>query len=525
MQELLTQIYGHLHSMWRYRWSGLLIAWGIAMAGWLGVYLLPDQYKANAVVFIDTDSIMRPLLEGLAVETSDRGEVDFITRMLLSRENLLSVVRETDMNLKVNSPADQERLVKNLSRSIVLKNAASSNKRAPVNIFEISYSANSPQQVYQVVSSLLNTLVEDTLGSGRTDTQLAQKFLDQQIREYEERLVTAEQALADFKKKNVGSMPDEKGGYYMRLQRQAQDIETTRSALLLAQRRYSELKRQLDGETPMLGSGAYSESAASKLRLYQEKLADLLVLYTDQHPDVQALKAKIEDLKHGTSSDYQGDVSPGGGDGAELNPVYQELKVEISKAQVDVETLKIQLQEHERKMEDLRQSVDAIPQVEAELAKLNRDYEVTKERYINLVDRRESARLAEDAEKSGSNITFRVIESPVIPMSPSGPNRALLLLAALVAGLGAGLGWTFLRSIFSPTFINFRQVRDTLGLPVLGAVSLYMSQEHKRRRRLQLAWFLTATFCLVVVFGGVLWQQDAGSVYLRSVLLQSSRQL
>ena len=90
------------------------------------------------------------------------------------------------------------------------------------NIYEISYQSASADRAYQVVSNLLNTMIENTLNSTRTDTVSAQKFLDSQIANYEERLSEAEQKLAEFKKENVGFMPDERGGYYMRLQR-AQD--------------------------------------------------------------------------------------------------------------------------------------------------------------------------------------------------------------------------------------------------------------------------------------------------------------
>ncbi len=522
MQEMLANLYGHLYEMWRYRWSGLLIAWVLAIAGWFGVYMLPNQYQAKAVVFVDTDSIMKPLLKGLAVETDSRGELEFITRMLLSRENLLAVMRETDMDLRVDSPEARDRMAVQLSRAITLKSVGASRRGAPANIYEISYRSDSADRVYEVVSALLNRLLESALGSGRSDTQMAQKFLDEQIKEYESRLTIAEQALADFKKKNIGLMPDEKGGYYMRLQRLAGDIEKTRSDLMLAERRYAELKRQLKGETPLLGVGDYTESTAARLRQYQENLAEMLLQYTDQHPDVLALRAKIDDLKNNKLAETDGPDTNVPGDSTELNPVYQGIKVEISKAQVEVETLKSQLAEQNRKLEQLKKSVDAIPQVEAELARLNRDYEVTHARYMSLVDRRESARLA---EKSGSNISFRVIEPPVTPVAPVGPDRVLLLLGVLAGSLGAGAGWTFLRSLFSPTFINFRQARENLGLPVLGAVSLHLTPEHRALRRRQLVWFLFAIGMLIASFGVALWFQEEGSVYLRWIILESGRRL
>jgi hypothetical protein len=156
--------------------------------------------------------------------------------------------------------------------------------------------------------------------------------------------------------------------------------------------------------------------------------------------------------------------------------------------------------------------------VEAKLAKLNRDYEVTRERYLNLVERRESARLAQDAGQSASDVTFRVIEPPIVPSQPSGPERLLLLAGVFVAAMGAGLGWSLLRYLLHPTFIDPRQVRSKIGLPVLGPVSLYVSPEHRKKRRLQLVSFLSAAVLLLGVFGGVLWYRDIGTALVGSFI-------
>ena len=154
--------------------------------------------------------------------------------------------------------------------------------------------------------------------------------------------------------------------------------------------------------------------------------------------------------------------------------------------------------------------------MEARLAKLNRDYEVTRERYLDLVERRESARLAQDAGQTASDVTFRVIEPPIVPSRPSGPKRLLLLSGFLLVAVGAGLGWSFLRYLLQPTFTGLRQLSDNTGLPVLGSVSLYLSPQHRRKRRFQLASFLSVALLLVFVSGGVLWYRDLGTAVIGS---------
>lgn len=294
MQEQLNQVYGYLHGMWRYRWSALLITWGAALVGCLFVLSLPNQYSTGAVIYVDTTSIMRPLLKDLALEIDTHDELKVMSRVLLSRENLLTVIRETDMDLGITSSREKERLIEKLSKAIEVKGGG---RRDRSNIYEISYKGDSAKGVYQVVSILLNGMIENTLSSGRTDTATAQKFLNTQIAEYEQRLSKAEQQLAAFKKANIGFMPDDRGSYYARLQRAQESVDSTGSALRLAIRRYAELKKQLSGEVPLMDSAGYQSATMAKLQEYQERLDQLLNLYTERHPDVQSLRAIIADLK------------------------------------------------------------------------------------------------------------------------------------------------------------------------------------------------------------------------------------
>ena len=519
MQELLNQAYGYLYGMWRYRWSALLIAWVVALGGWLFVYSLPDQYQSRVVVHINTDSVIRPLLDGLAVEHDATSELGIMSRVLLSRANLIKVIHETDMDLEATTPESRNSLAAELAHTIMLTAASdSSGWKSTKNIYEISFQSTSAEIAYQVVSNLLNTFIEDTLNASRTDGIMAQKFLDEQIKEYELRLSIAEQQLAKFKKENVGYMPDETGGYYQRLARSQDDIENTRWELSLATRRLSGLRKQLRGESPLLDNSSYGAASAARLRQYHEQLNSLLNQYTEQHPDVQALRATIADMKANNNTGENEVIALGTGNSVEFNPVYQDLKAEISKASIEVEVLRAQIAQKERRVEELKQSIDIIPGVEAKLAKLNRDYDVTHGRYLDLVDRRESARLSQEVGQSAGKIDIRVIEPPRVPSRPFGPQRLLLLTGVLFGAMGVGLGWGLLRYFLQPTFISLQQVKSSIGLPVLGSVSLFLSPEHKTRRRQQLAIFMSFTVLLLGIYGGVLFYEDTGSAIVRSVV-------
>ena len=347
---------------------------------------------------------------------------------------------------------------------------------------------------------------------------MAQGFLDQQIKEYEKRLTEGEARLAEFKKKNVGFMPDEKGGYFASLRSAQADIDNTKSSLRLAQRRYAELRKQLSGEAPMMGDNG-DNSSAMKLRKYREQLSDLLAEYTEDHPDVQAVRAKIADLQAGgTGGAVTSDDEISESKYSKYNPVYQELKVQESQARIEVSSLQIQLAEKQQRLQELQQSIDVIPQVEADLARLNRDYEVTRERYMSLVQRRESASLAQQVEQNNSDIFFRIVDAPIVPFFPSGPNRPLLLAGVLLVALGLGAAWCVLRFLLHPVFVDYRQLKKMIDLPVLGAISMQMGAVEIRGRRLRLASFFLALILMFGVFGAVLMYQQQGSEHVRTLV-------
>ena len=183
----------------------------------------------------------------------------------------------------------------------MITNLSGGSKRS--SIYEIKYESTSAEMSFKVVFNLLNTLIENTLNSGRMDTEMAEEFLNEQIVDYEQRLIQGEERLAGFKKKNIGFMPDERGGYYARLREQQSMIDATKSDLRLAKQRYREISQQLLGEKPVLSTNAYTSAAAVKLRNYRTQLDDLLVQFTDEHPDVKAMRARIADLEKSAQGD------------------------------------------------------------------------------------------------------------------------------------------------------------------------------------------------------------------------------
>src|SRR5262245_35807148 len=336
MYEVWAQVVEHLSGMWRFRWRALAVAWFVALAGWAWVYALPNIYSASARVHVDTESALRPLLRGLAVETNIQDQLAFMTRALLSRPQLEKVARETDLDLRAHTPKEMETIIEDLQAKIIISGEGRSS------IYTISYEDADRKLAQRVVQTLLDTFVETSLGDKRNDSSSAQRFLEDQIKDYEQRLNQAEDRLADFKKKHVGMMPDDGGDYYARLQKENDTLETLRADLRLAQDRRDQLAGQIDGEEAVFGivqpaSNGTTMTIDTKIAEYEQQLADLRLRFTDKHPDIQTLEATIARLKKQREQEMASiEGARAATPGLEMNPVYQKLRMALTEADLEV---------------------------------------------------------------------------------------------------------------------------------------------------------------------------------------------
>jgi polysaccharide chain length determinant protein (PEP-CTERM system associated) len=187
MQDVLAQLFSYLAGVWRFRWVGLLAAWLVAIAGWGWVYQMPQQYEATARIHVDTNSILRPLMRGLAVQPDINQRVQLMSRTLLSRPNLEKLTRMTDLDLQVQTEKQKEQLFSALKGGISL-----SADRRNFSLYSLSYYHADRDVAKKVVQALITVFIESAMGGKRGDSNDAQTFLDQQISEYEDCLVEAE---------------------------------------------------------------------------------------------------------------------------------------------------------------------------------------------------------------------------------------------------------------------------------------------------------------------------------------------
>jgi polysaccharide chain length determinant protein (PEP-CTERM system associated) len=529
MHELIEQVIEQLRSSWRFRWWALAVAGVVAVLGWCVVFTLPDRFEANARVFVDTRTALKPVLDKLTIEQDVNAQLNFVRQSLLAGPELRKVATRTGVlpATTVDSAAESRILTGMASRITLTVRSASDNANdrdaTAGSIYGLSYQDGSQERALNVVQVLLDTLVEKTLGGKRQGAENAQRFLEEQLRLYEQRLRTAEERLAEFKKRNIGLMPSEQGDYFAQLQTELDAVKATETQLSIALSKRAELSRQLRGESVVAASGTTtmigaaglgsSNDTLSRIKETQAKLDDLLLRFTDKHPDVVATRSTLVELQKRRDAEIEslkrGDPDAVAQSGASSNPVFQSIQLQLNQADVEIASLRGALVQHQSKAATLKQRLDSAPQVEAEFAQLNRDYDVNKTQYTALLSNYEKARLGEQADSAGS-VRFEIVQPPIVSFAPVFPRRGLFLAGVLAGALAIGGGVAFLLHLLRPVVGSATSLARLTGLTVLGTVSAAFPGRSRSEQAGDLKRFATGVICLLAAFAAMVFLSRSG---------------
>lgn len=494
MQEIIEQIVDYLKGIWLKRRFIIVSTWLICPLAWVFISQLDNVYESEARVYADTQSILGPLLKGLTVETNPEVQIRLMIKTLLSRPNLERITRMTDLDVQATTPKEYEELIEDLKSNIIIKKTGGRRE----NIFTITYKDKDPETAKNVVNSALTVFIENTLGENRSDSNSAQKFLDTQIKDYENRLLASESRLTDFKQKYSEVLPDQYGGYYQKLNVVKEQLKITELNLLEQETQLKSAKAQLGSSPSTISSSQNKIKNSNSIQTtYDERIAELeasldslQLRYTEKHPDVIEVTRRLEHLNEKRSKEIDEYLNTAqSGDNTKLstsqNPVIQQLQIQINQFENLVASTTVRAQDYRNQVKELESKIHILPEIEAELTSLNRGYEITKSKYEELLNRKETAQLAQQADETTNPIQFKVIDPPRAPTEPAGPKRILFLIAATILGFGVGIGLSLLFSQINPVVTSSSQVSKATGIPVFGIVSasdnLGLQQWHRRK--------------------------------------------
>lgn len=513
MEDLIRQALSILRGMWKYRWPALITAWVAAIVGVVVVFKIPDQYEASARIYVDTQSILKPLMAGLTVQPNVEQQVSMLSRTLISRPNVEKLIRMADMDLKASSKVEQEALVERLTKEIQIRNTGRDN------LYSLAFKDSDQDKAKRVIQSLVSIFVESSLGASRKDTDSAKTFLNEQIKQYEAKLEEAEARVKEFRLRNIDSQSPDGKDATTRVGELSRQLEQAKLELREAENARDAAKQQLAAERGQ-GAGLVTQSLLqessisvatpeidARIDAQKRNLDALLQRYTDQHPDIistRRLMKELEEQKRKEVAELRktamasAAAAPSQGPNASL--ASQELNRLLAGAEVQVASLKARVAEYSARYAAAKSSLKNAPQLEAEASQLNRDYTIVKKNYEDLVSRKQSAVMSGELDVASGVADFRLIDPPRVTPKPVSPNRLALLPLALIAAIFAGVAVAFVASQLRPVFSDANDLRTKTGLPIIGVISLSLGDSERRAERRGMIQFYGASAGLVGLF-------------------------
>jgi polysaccharide chain length determinant protein (PEP-CTERM system associated) len=515
MKEQVEALLNIVMSAWRFRWSALFVAAVVCALGVAGVLLTPGKYESQAEIYIDSRSVLRPLLKGLAVTDRTDDDSDVVREALLARPTLMRVAQETGLYARATGAVEADKLLLRLYQSVIIHGDGSTG------LYTISYDDPKPAMAQSVVKALLETFVANSVGATRSDNHDAEAFLAQQVATYEQRLSQSEQNLADFKKHNIDLMPNSGADYFGRLQAALAQRDKLKMDLAVAIERRGELRSKIASDGPS-GSGRSmptdgeilaAEALDARIGREQAKLGALLENYTDKYPSVVSEKGLIARLQAERRTRFGNvkatEATQAANSTSAVDPVVQNLQLTLNGADLQITTLQAESKQIDDQIAQLQKSVTVGPEIEAELARLTRDSGVNKAEYDALLQRLQAARISNEADRS-EELRFKILEPPRVPLRPYKPNKRVLLMAVLFAALLTGAGVAVLRAQTHPVFYTKSALGYALKLPVIGRVSqAYSTAQLAARTRGSLAYGSAVAILLAMVIMLALFEFSA----------------
>lgn len=439
----------------------------------LGVGLVfPKKFVASTTIHADQQNIIKPLLEGQAATTSVSDQVRIVNEVVMSPRLLQQVVADLGLVSDSENQLAVEAEVNKLRARLRVENMGS-------DFVKLTFSGDDPSNVYNVVSKVTDLFIKNSSENKRKESSEAFLFIDKQVKAYKAQLQEADEKLKSFTASNFDGTEDT---VKARISDLRDEIENIKLDIDESSARVASLEHERASESQFVERRFKADVYRERLQEAQAQLATLKLTYTDDYPDVVALRHQIDDMKRAMreTDERQAQNSRNNSADSNLNPLYEELRKRIATQKVELDSKRRRLDRTEGILKEEYERLQRIAARQAELAELTRDYDVNKSIYENMLERKERARMSMTLDVEGQGVTFRVQEPAAFPLTPNGFRFLHFVLLGPVLGVLAPIGALILYVQFDPR-IRFRgQLEAVSRVPILGVVPHIASPLAKR---------------------------------------------
>ncbi|MGA9054986.1 MAG: Wzz/FepE/Etk N-terminal domain-containing protein [Terriglobia bacterium] len=501
----------------RRRWWVLIPASVIALGACLTSQLLPPSYESEATILVERQQV--PERYVTANTTTDvREELMVMTDAVLSRTQLLQIIAEFALFPNERKHLVPEQLVELMRRKIKVEPLQKDSETKDLNAFKICFTGGDPHSAQEVTNKLTTLFISEDLQSRDDQSTGTTNFLADQLEVAAAELKQQGSRVRDFKMHYLGELPEQQQGNLAILAGLHAQLQNATSTLGRAREQQAYLQSLLSQYENLAAAGVAApgtmsvsptETIKAELTRLRNEKADLLARYTARYPDVVKIDEEIKETEallaastHAAEPTKDGTVqesskSPRSSERdattAQLKSQLEANRLEIQNATADAEQTKARIDEYQRRL-------NLTPVREQELADLLRDYDLSKQHYDDLLNKKTQSELATSLERRQQGQRFRIIDRPSLPMKPSTADHVKISLAGLVAGIAFGAALAFLAEIRDHSLRDEHELRRIFAFPLMIGVPMLLSKvEERRRSRVKaLEWFAAAALCLLV---------------------------
>ena len=491
MNDIVNELRAALWSVWHRRWMAVAVAWGVCLLGWLVIAMIPNSYESKARVYVDVQDV---LSKQLGIAGDGKEEIMRVRQTLSSAKNLEKVITSTRLGEGITERGALNAATAELEKKVQVTSEQD-------NLFEITATigrsdmsdAENAVLARDVVQKLLDILREEHVIGNRAGISTAIGDLDRQLDERKLELEQAEQRRLAFE----AQYPDMIGGsdsLSSKVQQARTELRDVDADLAAAESALAAISNQLANTPRTLVGGRDATGPRAALQQAQTQLAELRSRgLTDNHPDVVSTTRQVALLAKQAAT--AGDDA-----GGTPNPAYSSLIAIRSERQASVEALQARRAALQSNAAALMASQAGEPTVAAEANRISRDYDVLRQNYEKLLQDREALRTRGQVEDKASQFRFDIIQQPGVPQKPAAPNRPLLLLGVLIVGIGAGMAVAYAMAQLKSSFATQQKLERVFDLPVIGSISLTVSDAARAIEQKRLKQFAGACGGLVAMF-------------------------
>ncbi len=420
----------------------------------------PKSFETSAVLYADVTNIIQPLLKGRAEMTQvDRSQT--AKDVIYTRNFAEEIVIESGLVDDKNDSEAIEKMVAHLRRTITIESVSK-------DYFRISYSSSDPDKSFVVLNTTVNSFIEYTSKRKKDESYSAYKFIDSQVQAYKKQLEDAENRLKEFKAANVDGT---EATVSARINNLRDEIEALKLTIEENESRAKTFRSQLSSESDYLQARSKLDALEERKKTLSENLESLRLIYQDNYPDIVTIKNQIADIDKQVQAIYDAEGLNPSASGGE-NPLYEELRKQLSVAEVDLRAQNQRMASLTRLLEQEYERAQKVAENEAALAELTRDYNVTKSVYEEMLERKESARLSMVLDIEGQGVTYRIHEPAVFPLRPSGLLPIHIAIMAPILGFLTPICLMVAYILMDPRLRSYTRLHNAFSetLAVIGVV-------------------------------------------------------